>query len=286
METSNSPAAAEPDYFTAAQRRRMKRFNVGQSVDLHCHCLPCLDDGPATLVDALALCRALVDDGISVAIATPHQLGRYQGRNEAADVRAAVAAMNRSLMVEEVPLRVLPGADVRVDEHIERLLGEDRILTLADRGAYLLLELPHDTFIDPLPLLRRLIDAGRRPILSHPERHRYLTARPQVVEPWLRCGAALQLTAGSFTGDFGTTAQRAAWYWLETGRAALVASDAHDAHRRPPRMTEAIRLIAARLGEDVARRVCAENPWRVLQGRELEQPAAADELDPRADLAL
>src|SRR5437762_1428407 len=154
-----------------AQRSRLERFGVRHSVDIHCHCLPCVDDGAGTMVDALALCRALVQDGITTVIATPHQLGRYHGRNEVTAVREAVAALNRRLMVEGLPLRVLPGADVRLDERICRLLDEDRVLTLGDGGVYLLLELPRETFIDPLPLVRRLLQRGVRPVLTHPERY-------------------------------------------------------------------------------------------------------------------
>src|SRR5436190_3208674 len=141
MEPLNSPAekAADLRELLPAQRRRLERFAIGQSVDLHCHCLPCVDDGPATMVESLQLCRALVQDGITTAIATPHQLGRYAGRNGAAAVRAAVAALNRSLMVEAVPLRVFAGADVRVDERLARLLDDDQCLSLAG-GAYVLLE--------------------------------------------------------------------------------------------------------------------------------------------------
>jgi protein-tyrosine phosphatase len=293
MEPSRKPAAnADPNSahlceLLPPQRRRLERFGVGQAVDLHCHCLPCVDDGPATMVDSLNLCRALVEDGITAAIATPHQLGRYAGRNGAAAVRAAVAALNRSLMVEAVPLRVFAGADVRVDERLLRLLDDDQCLSLAG-GAYVLLELPHDTFIDPAALIAQLVGRGRRPILSHPERHRHLTSHPHLIEPWLRAGAELQLTSGSLCGDFGATAQRAAWYWLETGAAGLVASDAHDVTNRPPRMSRAIELIAHRLGENVARRVCGENPWRVLLGRPLDHPPrrASDESDPLAELMI
>jgi protein-tyrosine phosphatase len=273
METSRAPIPAPAkDDLATAQRRRLEHFGGEQCVDIHCHCLPCVDDGPGTLPEAMALCRALVEDGVTAAIATPHQLGRYQSKNEADVVRQAVAALNRELMVEGVPLQVLPGADVRLDERISRLLDEGRVLTLADGGVYLLLELPHETFIDPLPLLCQLIGKGMRPIISHPERNRFVIARPQVVEGWLQAGAVLQLTSASFAGDFGNSAQRAAWYWLETGKAALVASDAHGAIGRPPRLTEAIRLISGRLGEEVARRVCGENPRRVLEGREPELP--------------
>src|ERR1700722_9482966 len=98
------------EVFARPQRERLERFAVRQSVDIHCHCLPCVDDGPSTLVESLELCRGLVEDGITIAIATPHQLGRYHGRNNAASVRQAVAALNRSLAVEAIPLQLVAGA--------------------------------------------------------------------------------------------------------------------------------------------------------------------------------
>ena len=171
-----------------------------------------------------------------------------------------------------------PGGDVRVDERIIDLLDADRILTLVDGRRYILLELPHDTFMDPLPLLKQLVARGVCPIVSHPERNRPLVARANTVDAWLECGATMQITAGSLTGEFGATAQRAGWYWLETGAAAIVASDAHDVVKRPPRMTRAIDLISKRLGNEIAQRVCVENPLRVVAGTGLELPDAPDEL--------
>jgi protein-tyrosine phosphatase len=103
-----------------------------------------------------------------------------------------------------------------------------------------------------------------RPIVSHPERHEHVSKQPQLVVPWLRDGALLQVTAGSLTGDFGKTAERCAWGLLNSSAVAFVASDAHGATRRPPRMSAAIELIERRLGRAVAARVCIENPARVL----------------------
>src|SRR6478672_10637368 len=94
-----APAVA----LTEPQRLRLARFGANASADIHCHCLPGLDDGPRSPDDALALCRALVDDGITTCIATPHQLGAYAGRNEAATVRSAVASLNRSLVANQIP---------------------------------------------------------------------------------------------------------------------------------------------------------------------------------------
>ena len=257
--------------FTDAQRRRLERFGAAESVDVHCHCLPGLDDGPKTPDDALALCRALVADGITTVVATPHQLGRYDRRNSAAVVRQAVGALQARLNVEGVPLTVLPGADVRIDERIVPMLRTGEVLT-AGGGNCLLLELPHETYIDPTPMIRLLAGRGLRAIVTHPERHEAVRKKPECVTPWLQAGAVLQLTAGSLVGSFGKSAEAAAWKWLEAGQASIVATDAHDVERRPPCITAAIDAIERRLGTDVARRVCIENPSRVVVQ---PQPSAA-----------
>lgn len=106
------------DRLTDAQRRRLERSGAAACVDIHCHCLPGLDDGAKTPEEALALCRALVADGVTTVVATPHQLGRYNRRNAAPVVRAAVEALQSQLDEAGVPLTVLAGADIRPDERI------------------------------------------------------------------------------------------------------------------------------------------------------------------------
>lgn len=251
--------------------RRFGRPRASDCVDLHCHCLPRLDDGPATLTGALNLCRALVDDGITMVVASPHQLGRYEGCNSPAIVRKAVAELNETLGAEAIPLTVFPGADVRLDERIPKFCDTDGVLTVGDCRQYLMLELPHEAFIDVTPLLNDLRPRGLRIILSHPERNGSLT--PQAVAQWVDSGAVLQVTAASLIGDFGPAAECAAWYWLTFSAVALVATDAHDTSGRRPRMSDAFALIAARLGHNAARRACIDNPLRVLAGQELSTMA-------------
>ena len=253
--------------FNQIQLARLARFDAGECVDVHCHVLTGLDDGPATLEDAVALCRMLVEDGVTTVIATPHQLGRYDRANLAYMIREAVEVLQARLDVEQVPLVVKPGADVRVDERIIGMLDADEIVTLADGRRHLLLELPHEAYIDPLPLIRLLASRGVRAILSHPERHEHVSRNPKVVAPWLAAGALLQVTAGSLVGDFGSQAEQSAWDLLSAGRVQIIATDAHDTHRRPPRFSRAIDAVERRYGPEVARRVCIEGPNRVLRAR-------------------
>lgn len=238
-------------------------------VDIHCHCLPGLDDGPKNIEESLALCRAIVDDGITVAIATPHQLGQFDNCNEPSKVRQAVLELNRELEDNKINLTVMSGGDVRVDERISNFIETDKIQTLADGGKYILLELPSRIFIDIEPLLIELSAKGIHSVISHPERQMFLCKKYNVLSKWLNHSTSLQITAASLIGDFGQDAQKAAWDFLQLGLVSFVATDAHNLHGRKPKMKIAYNEICNKISTEFARMVCIENPIRLLEGREI-----------------
>ncbi len=180
----------------------------------------------------LALCTALVEDGFTTVVATPHQLGRYDFPERNARIRAAVGGLNAVLRQEAVPLVAVCGADVRIDERIPALLSSDGVMTVADQQKHLLLELPHSQFVDPLPLIKQLTALGVQTILTHPERHRYLAADLVRPRAWIAAGARLQITAGSLLGAFGAAAHDYAWKLLEAGLVSILATDSHNATER------------------------------------------------------
>jgi protein-tyrosine phosphatase len=238
-------------------------------VDIHCHCLAGFDDGPSTISEAVILCKALVEENIAVVIATPHQLGRFEGLNDAQSVRGAVLKLNKILNNEGVSIKIFPGGEVRVDERICRLLEADKILTLADNGRYILLELPPQVFVDIEPLIRELVSMGIYPVISHVERISSLTKRLNILSKWIEHSATLQITASSLLGGFGFEAARAAWNLLISGWAKLVATDSHGLCFRKPEMKAAYELITSKLGKELANLVCIENPLSVIQGQDI-----------------
>jgi protein-tyrosine phosphatase len=246
-----------------------KKNNVETFIDIHCHCLPGLDDGPATMAEAIALCRCLADEGISTVAATPHQLGRFDGRNNAAHVRQTVRNLNEKLNINNIPVHIVPGAEVRVDERICQLLESDLILTLADGGRYILLELPNEIFIDIEPLLEELAYMGIQSIISHAERIAAQEAQAEILQSWLEYSAHFQITASSLIGDFGPELEKAAWGFLTSGQVTLVATDSHDTYSRKPKMKAAFKRISTVLGRDIAHLVCIENPSRILSSRDI-----------------
>jgi protein-tyrosine phosphatase len=243
--------------------------NDEKFIDIHCHCLPDIDDGPGTLGESISLCRKLNDNGIKKVIATPHQLGRYGEFNDGDRIRKKVSELNKELEKNRIRINVLPGADVRVDERICQFIEDDKVLTLADNGRHVLLELPHEIFIDIKPLIVELSSLGIQAIISHPERHPVIARKPEVLYEWLEESAHLQITAASLLGDFGSIAKKTAWKFLDMGMVSIVATDSHDLSRRKPRMKDAFNSIIAKLGEEIARLVCKENPLRILEGKDV-----------------
>jgi protein-tyrosine phosphatase len=108
--------------------------------------------------------------------------------------------------------------------------------------------------------------------MTHPERHRYLAGAVDRVATWVDAGAIVQITAGSLLGDFGAQANQEAWRLVRAGLVGLVATDAHDHTRRPPRLTQAFAALEPEIGADAARVMCIDNPLRVFQGEHLAIP--------------
>src|SRR6202043_2109784 len=46
-------------------------------VDIHCHILPGLDDGPKTMEESLAMAESAIEDGITHVVATPHASSEF-----------------------------------------------------------------------------------------------------------------------------------------------------------------------------------------------------------------
>ena len=108
-------------------------------IDIHCHVLPGIDDGPFKLDGSLELARAAAGDGTTVLVATPHVSHGFP--NDSGVIAAGVARVNDALREAGVRVEVKPGAEVAHDM-LPRLEDDElRALTLGG-GPNLLLEAP------------------------------------------------------------------------------------------------------------------------------------------------
>lgn len=234
-------------------------------IDLHIHLLPGLDDGPRDIDSALELARACVAEGVTAVAATPHVSGQYPTRPAA--LAQALATTRAAIEQAQIPLTVHGGAEIAIDQL--HSLSDDDLLALTIGSGHILLETPYAAW--PMEIdthLMRLATLGIRAIVAHPERSAGVQAPGGLdrLERVVARGAYVQVTAGSLSGRFGHTAQDTASRLLERELVHIIASDAHNVDRRPPRMAEAATHAG---GSELARWLTELAPAAILRGQRL-----------------
>jgi protein-tyrosine phosphatase len=235
-------------------------------IDLHCHILHGMDDGPSTLRESVEMCRMAAADGTETVVATPHFTpGRYHWTGAAMQER--ILELRSVLQAENVPLTVLPGADVAVFPELPAHPGLRTFLSL-NNSRYLLLEFPH-AFMPPGwdSFLRSLIAAGTIPVITHPERNDWFIRHPAAMGEAVRAGALVQVTAMSLLGGFGNDARKFCVHLLKSGLVHVMASDGHAATERPPLLSEGMRAASALIGEERARELVQTVPQAIIEDR-------------------
>jgi protein-tyrosine phosphatase len=233
-------------------------------IDLHAHILPGLDHGPRDWDESLAMCRIAVADGIATLAATPHVSEVFPNTRER--IESGVAELRERLARAAIALEIVIGGDY----HVRPDLAPANVLTLGGNGRYFLLEFPYQV----LPLradafVATLIGRGLTPIFTHPERTVSLQHDWRRLEPIVKAGALVQVTADSLLGNFGKPAAAAAERFLKKGWVHLLASDAHWQNERVPQLAAGRDAAARIVGAARAVALVEANPRAVLEGREL-----------------
>jgi protein-tyrosine phosphatase len=238
---------------------------------MHVHLLAGLDDGPRSLDDAIRMCRMSHAQGVRLSVALAHQNEGWP--NVTPDrIRAAAAELSDRLRAERLEFAVFPTAEVMVGPETEANWRAGRLLSVADRGKHLLLEFPHNLYLDVRTLVQDLVAAGVRPILAHPERTPELLHDPGTIEGLIALGALVQVSTGSITKPTDSRAERALRDWVRRGVVHLIGSDGHSPNRRPPRLAEAAARIRRWAGDRAADRICGTHGTAILQGLPLHVP--------------
>ncbi|HEY8063923.1 MAG TPA: CpsB/CapC family capsule biosynthesis tyrosine phosphatase [Methylosinus sp.] len=250
-------------------------------IDLHCHILPAVDDGSRSLDESLEMARMMATDGVAIVACTPHIMpGVFN--NDGWTIRAAVAQLQRALDDASIAIHLVVGADVHVAPNLVDGLRSGTILSLHDTR-FVLIEPPHHILPPRLDeTFFALMAAGRVPVLTHPERLSWIDQRYDVMKRFFNAGVWMQITAGSLLGDFG----RGPRYWaermLDEGMCHILATDAHGARRRAPRLRAGYEAAAKRVGESEAIEMVLRRPYGILENRlasAMAAPAGAEQAE-------
>ena len=242
-------------------------------IDLHCHILPGLDDGPSDVAESIEMARLAVSDGIQTIVATPHTLNQIHS-NPLSEVDASVSRMQRILHKEQIAIDLLPGSDVQLCRGMVNRILNREVATINGNKRYILVEFPFMAVPNGAnEEIFQLKLHNITPVITHPERIPAFQHRMDILHKLVTMGCLIQVTAMSITGEFGKGIMESAHMLLNLRMAHIIASDAHSARKRPPILSHAVEVAAGILGSmSEAEAMVMDRPRAVIDGKPVEVP--------------
>jgi protein-tyrosine phosphatase len=231
-------------------------------IDIHCHILPEIDDGPSNIMESIEMAKIASRDGIKKIVATPHIKDTL---HSVKTIKKSIEVLNNRLTEIGIPIEIVQGADVNAMLDLSLLEGYT-----INNTDYILIEFPHSHLPkNAKEILFNMMIKGYRPIITHPERNLSVIKNPNLLFELLGPGSLVQITADSLTGAFGVDIQECAFYLLERETVSFIATDAHSSYQRQPILSEGLKVAERIIGKEKAAKLVTLNPEEVLAGRTL-----------------
>lgn len=206
--------------FGLFQKKKQFSSFFPDGMDRHCHILPGVDDGIATMDEALAVIQRMIAAGFKGAYCTPHIMQRFPNSAEKLKLRFHELASR----AENFALHL--SAEYMIDEGFDAVFKSDSPLSWD--GKHVLVELPQymlpPGWMDSISLV---VDMGYTPVLAHPERYFRILTLEDIVD-LSEQGILLQGNIGSVNGYYGTHVKEMAAQIQKLGLYHCWGTDTHD----------------------------------------------------------
>lgn len=234
--------------------------------DIHTHLLPGADDGARDMREALMLLHMAWKNGTRTMILTPHYRGSYK-KNTPEWLRESFSLLCRMAEQELPGMKLYLGNEIYYEMDAPEQLMQGRILTL-NGSRYALLEFRSGSLRSQIITgVSETVRHGFTPIIAHAERYDIFRADAALTDDVLNMGALIQLNADSIMGDHGLSVKWFCRRLLREQKVHFVASDAHDAGRRPPLLRECFLKVHKKYGPEYAARVFYDNAQAVIENQ-------------------
>lgn len=253
-----------------------------QFIDLHCHFLPGIDDGPSTVGETLAMLRLAHASGTRALVATPHCfLAPYNHSDPATlshSFRCLIEHLERLGRQDQEQdqkkeyaflseMRFYLGAENYVSPEFFEALEKGELISL-NTGRYVLIEFPPFLpFEAAFSAIEWTLQAGFFPVLAHVERYPVFQQDTNRLAGLLEMGCVAQLNSSTLLGASGRAQARLAAKLLDKGLIHVIASDGHGAEVRRPDLGRAAAALETEQPIDRIALWMWENPIRILDNR-------------------
>ena len=232
-------------------------------IDIHCHLLYGVDDGPDTIEESIKMLRIAEEQGVTDIILTPHyRRGMFKYDKE--QILKKKKELDKH--AEEIGIRLHLGTEYHVNGSILEHLESGRCLPLAN-SEYVLTEYAYETEYSYIfKMTQELLRHGYIPVIAHVERYKCLVKNPKHLDELQEIGALIQMNAGAIIGEDGWGVKNFCKKVLKNGWVDVIGSDSHDVKKRACYMEDCYDYITDKYGEKLAHRLMTKNPMNIIQG--------------------
>ena len=233
--------------------------------DIHCHIIPHVDDGAETMEETIKMLKLEYAEGVRHIIATPHfRFGMFETPLEKVQTQfEKVREIAGNIGRDGIDMYL--GCEFHVTMDMAGLLRKKKVLTMAG-SRYVLVEFsglaPKSQFRE---CLYSLISSGYKPIIAHVERCEKLRGDYRFIEELVEMGAGIQVNAESIMGNGGFAVKRFCHKLMKEDLLHYVGTDSHGSSYRPPKIQDACRYVAKKMGEDYAEQIFIRNPAEITK---------------------
>ena len=231
-------------------------------IDIHCHLLFGVDDGPVKIAESVEMLKKANQQGVSDIILTPHyRHGMFPYIK--ADILTNFKALQSHVAQAGVNLHL--GCEYHVDSRCFEHFSNGRCLTLAG-SHYILMEYSHITeYSYILAMTREALLGGYLPVIAHAERYPCMIKSPARAKELRRMGAMVQVNADSVLGLEGRAAKQYCRTLIKDEAVDIIASDSHGIEERVCHLAECREYIEKKYSAEAARLLLHDNPVKILK---------------------
>ena len=238
-------------------------------IDIHCHILHGMDDGPREIDTSVSLCEMAMENGIEKIIATPH-LTRLREIDEFIEMRdERLDELRGEIKRRGMILEIYGGAEVYIGEEVF-YSGTLNKATL-NKSRYLLVEFDFSgiRFSSVAQYIDQIIDMDLVPVVAHPERYSFLQENYERADILLDKGALFQINSGSLASRGSLEEFELAYEMTMKNAASFIGTDAHSLRNRPNDLLKMLRFFPPDISQRGLNQMLNISPERIIRNEQI-----------------
>lgn len=237
-------------------------------IDIHTHLLFNTDDGVDDIEQSISQIKEAMEKGIYTICMTPHYIEPEYMRTKIQNKRK-LDKIKMELKRRDIPVKLYLGNEIYISEDINEFLKNNNASTIANSD-YVLVELPRNSELkNTKELLERIRTEGKKIIIAHPERYKYVQNNMKYFDDLINEGDLyLQGNYGSIIGIFGEEAQKTIIKLIKEKKIHILASDIHknNLYKDIPKILKKLNKVT---NFEYINELIEENPRKIINNENI-----------------